>query len=92
MKFGNDCQSYLALAAGHFLRFQAIHRRKRTGNRVIEENAQVRMIADGRTFNVQTDWSQFGKLNESDRVRVSYRIRKYSKTVWAGKIEQIRKE
>lgn len=47
---------------------------------------KVRMITDGRTFNVQADQSQFDKLNEGDRVQVRYRVGKYSKTIWAAEI------
>jgi hypothetical protein len=47
---------------------------------------KVRMITNGRTFNVQTDQSQFDKLNEGDRVQVRYRVGKYSKTIWAAEI------
>src|SRR5438552_18333905 len=52
---------------------------------------KVRMIHAGRTFNVQADQVQFDKLKEGDRVHVSYRIGKYTKTVWAAKIEENKK-
>jgi hypothetical protein len=42
---------------------------------------KVRMIDDGRTFNVQAEQAQFDKLKEGDRVKVRYRIGKYTKTV-----------
>ena len=48
---------------------------------------KVRMIYDGRTFNVQADQRQFDKLKEGDRVRVRYQVGKYTKTVWGGEIE-----
>ena len=48
---------------------------------------KVRMIHDGRTFNVQADQRQFDKLKEGDRVRVRYQVGKYTKTVWGGEIE-----
>jgi hypothetical protein len=51
---------------------------------------KVRMIQDGRTFNVQAKQAQFDKLNEGDRVRVRYRLGKYTKTVWAAEIEEIK--
>ena len=47
---------------------------------------KVRMIADGRTFNVQADQSQFDKLGEGDRVQVRYRVGKYTKTIWGAEI------
>ena len=49
---------------------------------------KVRMIDDGRTFNVQADQGQFDKLKEGDRVRVKYRIGKYTKTVWSAEIDR----
>lgn len=52
---------------------------------------KVRMIHDGRTFNVQTEQGQFDKLKEGDRVRVSYRLGKYTKTVWDAEIEKTNK-
>jgi hypothetical protein len=48
---------------------------------------QVRMIYGGRTFNVQAEQGQFDKLKEGDRVRVKYRLGKYTKTVWGAEIE-----
>jgi hypothetical protein len=47
---------------------------------------KVRMLGDGRTFNVQAERAQFDKLREGDRVRVSYRLGKYTKTVWGAQI------
>jgi hypothetical protein len=52
---------------------------------------KVRMIDDGRTFNVQAEQAQFDKLEEGDRVKVRYRIGKYTKTVWGSEIEQTKK-
>jgi hypothetical protein len=52
---------------------------------------KVRMIYDGRTFNVQTDQGQFDKLKEGDRVQVKYRLGKYTKTVWGAAIEKTNK-
>jgi hypothetical protein len=52
---------------------------------------KVRMIEDGRTFNVQAEQAQFDKLKEGDRVTVRYRIGKYTKTVWGSEIEQTKK-
>ena len=48
---------------------------------------KVRMIYDGRTFNVQAEQGQFDKLKEGDRVRVRYQLGKYTKTVWGAEIE-----
>ena len=48
---------------------------------------KVRMIYDGRTFNVQADQGQFDKLKEGERVRVRYQVGKYTKTVWGAEIE-----
>jgi hypothetical protein len=47
---------------------------------------KVRMLDDGPTFNVQAERAQFDKLKEGDRVRVSYRVGKYTKTVWGAQI------
>jgi hypothetical protein len=47
---------------------------------------KVRMIDGGRQFNVQADQARFEKLKEGDRVKVSYRIGKYTGTVWDSEI------
>ncbi len=47
----------------------------------------VRMIADGRRFNVQTDQPKWDKLKEGDRVQVTYRVGKYTDTVWGSEID-----
>jgi hypothetical protein len=47
---------------------------------------KVRMIEGGRQFNVQADQARFEKLKEGDRVKVSYRIGKYTGTVWDSEI------
>jgi hypothetical protein len=52
---------------------------------------KVRMIYDGRTFNVQAEQGQFDKLKEGDRIQVRYRLGKYTKTVWGAAIEKIKK-
>ena len=52
---------------------------------------KVRMIYDGRIFNVQAEPGQFDKLREGDRVRVRYQLGKYTKTVWGAAIEKIKK-
>jgi hypothetical protein len=52
---------------------------------------KVRMNYDGRMFNIQAEQGQFDKLKEGDRVQVSYRLGKYTKTVWGAEIEETRK-
>jgi hypothetical protein len=49
--------------------------------------ATVRVIRDGRQFDVQADQPRWEKLKEGDRVNVTYRVGKYTGTVWASKIE-----
>jgi len=53
---------------------------------------KVRTVQDGRTFKVPSDQSQFEKLKEGDRVRVSYGMGKYTGTVWSAKIEGLARE
>ena len=52
---------------------------------------KVRMIHDGRTFNIRAEKGQFDKLKEGDRVQVRYRLGKYTKTVWGAQIEKTNK-
>ena len=52
---------------------------------------KVRMIDDGRTFNVHAEQAQSDKLKEGDRVKVRDRIGKYTKTFWGSEIEQTKK-
>lgn len=52
---------------------------------------KLRLVSDGRTFNVPTDQSQFGRLHEGDRVKVIYRVGKYTGTVWDAQITELRK-
>ena len=47
---------------------------------------KVQLIENGRTFNVPADRSQFDKIKEGDRVRVRYRVGKYTGTVWAAEL------
>jgi hypothetical protein len=47
---------------------------------------KVRTISGERTFNVSTNKDQFEKLKEGDRVRVKYRVGKYTGTVWSSEI------
>ncbi len=48
---------------------------------------KVRMVADGRTFQVPADQAKWEKLHENDRVKVRCRTGKYTLTVWAAEIE-----
>ena len=48
---------------------------------------KVRMLDNGRTFQVPADQTKWEKLRENDRVKVRYRTGKYSGTVWAAEIE-----
>jgi len=48
---------------------------------------KVRMLDNGRTFQVPADKAKWEKLRENDRVKVRYRTGKYSGTVWAAEIE-----
>ena len=48
---------------------------------------KVRMLDDGRTFQVPADQTKWEKLRENDRIKVRYRPGKYTGTVWAAEIE-----
>ena len=48
---------------------------------------KVRMLDNGRTFQVPADQRKWEKLRENDRVKVRYRTGKYTGTVWAAEIE-----
>jgi hypothetical protein len=48
---------------------------------------KVRMLDNGRTFQVPADQTKWEKLRENDRVKVRYRTGKYTGTVWASEIE-----
>jgi hypothetical protein len=48
---------------------------------------KVRMRDDGRTIEVRADRAQWEKLRENDRVKVTYRVGKYTRTVWDAGIE-----
>jgi hypothetical protein len=48
---------------------------------------KVRMLDDGRTFQVPADKAKWEKLRENGRVKVRYRMGKYTGTVWAAEIE-----
>ena len=48
---------------------------------------KVRMLDNARTIQVHVDRVQWEKLRENDRVKVNYRVGKYTGTVWAAEIE-----
>ncbi len=48
---------------------------------------KVRMLDNGRTFQVPADQAQWEKLRENDRVKIKYRTGKYTGTIWAAEIE-----
>jgi hypothetical protein len=48
---------------------------------------KVRMLDNGRTFQIPADPTKWEKLRENDRVKVRYRTGKYTGTVWAAEIE-----
>jgi hypothetical protein len=47
---------------------------------------KVRMVDDGRRIQVQADQTQWEKLRENDRVKVTYRVGRYTGTVWGAEI------
>jgi hypothetical protein len=48
---------------------------------------KVRMRDNGRTIEVHADRAQWEKLRENDRVKVTYRMGKYTGTVWDAEID-----
>jgi hypothetical protein len=48
---------------------------------------KVRILDDGRRIDVRADQAQWEKLRENDRVKVNYRVGKYTGTVWDSEIE-----
>jgi hypothetical protein len=48
---------------------------------------KVRMLEDGRRIQIQADQAQWEKLHENDRIKVTYRVGKYTGTVWSSEIE-----
>jgi hypothetical protein len=48
---------------------------------------KVRMLSDGRKFQVPADQAKWEKLRENDRIKVKYRTGKYTGTVWAAEID-----
>jgi hypothetical protein len=47
---------------------------------------KVRMLDDGRRIQVHADRAQWEKLHENDQVKVTYRVGKYTGTVWGAEI------
>ena len=48
---------------------------------------KVRMLDNGRTFQVPAAQTKWEKLRENDRVKIRYRTGKYTGAVWAADIE-----
>jgi len=48
---------------------------------------KIRMLDNGRTFQIHADRARWERLRESDRVRVTYRVGKYTGTVWDAEID-----
>ena len=48
---------------------------------------KARMVDNGRTIEVHVDRGQWEKLRERVRVKVTYRVGKYTGTVWDAEIE-----
>src|SRR5436853_3942459 len=48
---------------------------------------KVRMRDDGRTIEIRADRAQWEKLRENDRVKVRYRVGKYTGMVWDAEID-----
>lgn len=48
---------------------------------------KVRILDNGRTFQVPADKAKWEKLRENDRVRVKYHTGKYTGSIWAAEIE-----
>src|SRR5438105_6999167 len=48
---------------------------------------KVRMLDNGRRVQVQVDQAQWEKLHENNRVKVTYRVGKYTGTVWDAEIQ-----
>ena len=47
----------------------------------------VELTDGGRRFKVWSDKAQFERLKPGDRVQVTYRVGKYTRTVWHAKIK-----
>jgi hypothetical protein len=67
----------------------------RQGEEVKDERAtnheqwivKVRMFDNGRRIDVRADQAQWENLRENDRVKVNYRVGKYTGTTWDSEIE-----
>jgi hypothetical protein len=70
-------------------------RRSKKAKKVKDERAtnheqwivKVRMRDSGRTIQVRADRSDWEKLRENDQVKVTYRMGKYTGTVWDAEID-----
>ena len=47
---------------------------------------KVRMLDNGRRIEVRADRAQWEKLGENERVKITYRVGKYTGTVWDAEI------
>ena len=47
---------------------------------------KVRMLENGRTIQVRSERAQWERLRQGDRVKVRYRVGKYTGTVWDAEI------
>jgi hypothetical protein len=48
---------------------------------------KARMLNNYRTIEVHADRAQWEKLRENNRIKVTYRVGKYTGTVWDAEIE-----
>jgi hypothetical protein len=48
---------------------------------------KVRMLDNGRIFQVPADRAKWEQLRVNDRIKIRYRTGKYTGTVWAAEIE-----
>ena len=48
---------------------------------------KVRMLDNGRRIEVRADRAQWEKLRENERVKITYRVGKYTETVWDAEIQ-----
>jgi hypothetical protein len=48
---------------------------------------KVRILDNGRRIQVHADQAQWGKLRKNDRVKVTYRVGEYTRTVWGAEID-----
>jgi len=47
---------------------------------------KIRMIEDGRQFNIQTDPHRWTRVSIGDRIKIAYRQGKYTGTIWDAEI------